>query len=56
MSFVPDRPETYDETKFWDEAAGTWTGDDEGGGRYKSYLVIVGQDSDRNGVIYFSES
>ena len=52
-NIVPDRPVTYDETKFWDEDAGTWTGTDAGGSRYKAYLVVIGSDASGDGVIYF---
>ncbi len=40
---------------FWDENSGTWkTIETTGGGRYKETLVVVGQNSTGNGVVYYT--
>lgn len=56
MAFIEDRPETYDETKVWDEDSGTWVAaDGSGGSLYQNQLVAVGYDDDGNGVVYYGD-
>jgi hypothetical protein len=53
MVWPETRPIAYDPELFWDEDAGTWTGVDAGGSRYKMQVVVVGQNDIGEGVIYF---
>ncbi len=55
-AWIADRPGSYDETKVYDEEAGTWGAvDGEGGSRYQSQIVAIGHDDDGYGVIYFGD-
>ncbi len=51
---IDDRPPTYDPDASWDEDTGAWVSlEVYGGDIYKINLVIIGQDDNGNGVIYY---
>jgi hypothetical protein len=54
IAFPPLRPETYDPDLCWDEETGAWISVLVGGGRYNSFLVLVGSNDVGQGVIYYS--
>ena len=52
MSWIADRPVSYDPDMVWDETSATWVVNDaRGGGRYSSRLVVIND----QGEIYFGE-
>ena len=54
MTWPESRPETYDGSLVWDEDTGQWIAvDSSGGSRYETFLVVVGQDDNGYGVIYY---
>jgi len=54
MAWPESRPETYDGSLVWDEDAGAWIDVNcSGGSRYQENLVVIGQNDDGEGVIYY---
>jgi len=54
MAWPDERPETYDPALVWDEDTGQWiAADGSGGSHYQENLVVIGQNGDGEGVIYY---